>query len=215
MVSNFCQAIDYLSDYLGLHIGNHFNKVLWLAERVRHHNTENEVQKHRYQLDRLVSLLEKKFFATESEYNEVISALEGNIDHFHDQFVKLILKKFEDPELHRDIENEVIKVANKLELPPYNFPSNGLDHYLKAEFMAEVHWARGEDGFADQWSKLSSELYYSHLKHATEEVYEDWSNEITQMSLNMYEKFQYELGLPFYVLRLVHAFPYLSTYIPK
>ena len=210
MVENFHEAFDLLEDYLDLYFDNQLSKLLWFAERVKDHETKNESSKRRYQLDRLGKLLEKKFYFSQSEVDELYTALGEGINQFQDQFVKVLVKKYDDSYFFREIEDDFAKFAKELANDYNIFEFSDVETILRAEFMAELHWDCGEDGFGDAWSQLSNKLESPHLNDAQDDVRDNWTSDSIDKARYMYEKYQDEPLIHIYVLHLINTFPYTS-----
>ena len=210
MIENFHEAFELLEDYLDLYFGNQLSKLLWFAERVKDHETKNESSKRRYQLDRLNKLLEKKFYFSQSEVDDLNTALGEGTDQFQDQFVKVLVRKYGDPDFIQAVEDDFTKIAKELTREYNNFEFSDVETILRAEFMAELYWAREESGFGDAWSQLSNKLESPQLKDVQDDVHENWTSDSIDKARFIYEKYQDEPLIYIYVLHLIYTFPYIS-----
>ena len=210
MIENFHEAFELLEDYLDLYFDNQLSKLLWFAERVKDHETKNESSKRRYQLDRLGKLLEKKFYFSQSEVDELNTALGEGTDQFQDQFVKVLVEKYDDSYFFQEIEDDFAKFAKELTREYTNFEFSDVETILRAEFMAELYWAREESGFADAWSQVSYALESPHLYDVQDDVHNNWTSDSIDKARYMYEKYQDEPLIHIYVLHLIYTFPYIS-----
>ena len=210
MIENFHEAFELLEEYLDLYFDNQLSKLLWFAERVKDHETKNESSKRRYQLDRLGKLLEKKFYFSQSEVDELYTALGEGTDQFQDQFVKVLVRKYGDPDFFQAVEDDFTKIAKELTNDYNIFEISDVETILRAEFMAELHWAREESGFGDAWSQLSYTLESPQLKDAQDDVNDNWTTDSIAKARFIYEKYQDEPLIYIYVLHLINSFPYIS-----
>ena len=102
MVANKKQAIAHLFDYIDIHIGSHFNQLLWHTEKIKYYESKNNAEKRMDHLNQFCNLLENDFQMTQAEVDELKVALEGKLDHFQDHFINTLLKHHENSELPKE-----------------------------------------------------------------------------------------------------------------
>ena len=153
MIKNFIQAISYLRDYLDSNLGDYFSQLMYIAEQVHHYKDQNETEKLNHQLEELSSLLDKKFFFTRDECKEIKVALVDSLQQFYDKLISLMIERYAEQRFYEEIDDEIKKIATKLQDEPFNFESDGIEKTLKAGFMFNLHIDRSEDEYADKWGK--------------------------------------------------------------
>ena len=208
MVANLNQAISYLHDFLARHFGEHFNKLLWHADKVKEHESKNESAKYRYQLDRLCKSLARNFNFSEQDINAVTDALAQGIDQFNNQLLKVLVAYHENSELFPKIEDEFAKLSKEFQKEPFNYPPVNLPNILKAQFMATLHWEYDESRWSDEWAKLASSFIPPEFDAIPDEIFDPNTYKLINALKSLYVKYEVEPEFPIYVLKLILTFPY-------
>ena len=210
MIKNFIQAISYLRDYLDSNLGDYFSQLMNIAEQVHHYKVQNETDKLNHQLKELGDLLDKKFFFTKDECNEIKVALVDSLQQFYDKLISLMVERYAEQKFYKEIDDEIKKIATKLQDEPFNFESEGIEKTLEAGFMFNLHIDRSEDEYADKWGQEMEEYFQRHKEESTGSSERDCVARFAELDQVLYKKFCEKPDTPIYVLRLVHKFPYMS-----
>ena len=205
---NLSQAIKLLYDYIDKNIGSYFKQLLLHAEEVKNYESDNDAEKRMDHLNQFCKILETNFKFSQAEIDELKIALEGEIDHFHNQFIKLVVKHYENPEFTKRVEDEIVETIKKLQEDPYNYPPEGLEHSLKGGLMFQFHWDRDEETAADEWGKLTTKFDPEFIKDADDEVEDKWIKDSVRVCNDICNKYKSNANFPYYILQLVNSFPY-------
>ena len=208
MVANLNQAISYLHYFLAIHFGDHFNKLLWYADKVKEHESKNESAKRRYQLDRLCKSLARNFNFSQQEINAMTDALAQGKDQFDNQLLKVLFARYENSELFTKIDDEFAKLSKEYQKEPFNYPPGNLTNFLKAEFMATLHWEYEESDWSNEWAELGSRFEPPEFEAIPDEFFDPYFNELLDKIKSLYDKYEVEPEFPIYVLKLILTFPY-------
>ena len=210
MIKNFIQAISYLCDYLDSHLGDQFSQLISFAEKVHHHKDRKETDNLNHQLEQFSNLLDNKFFFTKEECDEIKVALEDSLEQFYDKLISLMIDRYAESGFYKEIDDEISKIAIKLQDEPFNFASDGIEKTLNAGFMFNLHIDRSEDEYADKWGYEMEGYFQRHKEESKGSGERDCVAQFAELDQVLYKKFCEKPDTPIYVLRLVHKFPYMS-----